>query len=453
MGEDDGWVAPAIKRKRASRDQASTPPDRTRSASIYSYYSSDAGTRGTPASGGDGGAGREGRGGAGSRGGEAGWSPRAQAAATAAHHLPRTDDGFVHLGTAEEEEAWRDAQRDATTARADEADEVVRGCTAAVAAAHARRAKRRQAKAERRRERRDARKQAERDGVAPEGLESGDSDDASQGEEEEEEEEIPLITPGTKRMRAVLGATVTEEDIEQQMEDDDNRLVWHDVPPPEEVRAQAALGPVERDTRAYCFACESGGPSVSAPHVAAMAQMWREGRGYCRAEDLAREVHEYFVKNVCARANRIAVSDGRQAPMVRDWSPACIREHFTSHVDDPDTFLVESIHALGVIQRKLYLEGVFQQNSRPPYDPRVSEKRTRMLLTVIAQRERLYKNDSTKMAMYNGDKVATSSRGGPVFNPRKNLGGVGPSSSGERLMSSMFGGGGGGGGGGRPAGA
>lgn len=365
---------------------------------------------------------------------------RRHAVDTHAYHAPRNEDGFVHLASEGEEAEWRRAQHDKAVRRAEEAEAVVETYQRQIAAFHKRRADKRERRRKRKQEKRNEAQERRR---AAGGVHAADEEVDEEADDDSmsssEDLVAPALTKGTTGLRATVGAVVTEDDVEAQMENDDNSLVWYDVPPPDEVRAQRALGPLSRNARAYCFACESGGPSVSAPQVANMARMWREGRGFMRKEDLAKQLHEYFVTTVCARANRVAASMGTDRPMLQDWTPACIAEHFTTHVDDPDTFLVETIHQLGVVQRRLYMEGLFQQNSRPPFDTRMSEKRLRMYLSAVRQRESLYGKNSTRMAMYNGDKVAVSAAGRPAFNPRRTTGGLGPSSAGSRIMSSMFG--------------
>ena len=366
----------------------------------------------------------------------------------------------LHAPSPEAMARWLEDRGDQVTRRGDAAEAVVAAIghevkLAAVARAHE--------KAHREEERREAMREEGYEGESGSaGGGGGDYDDGPPPETLP-----PRVSRGAAAVREVLGDTVTDEDLERQLEDDVNHLVWYPVPPPEEARAQSVLGAAPRG-RADCFACMAGGASAApaAVAVANITSIWRSQWAYAAPEALALTIERYYEESVRKPANRAASmaslgfagdregGGGRRRGVqtLGKWSAASIYEHFTQHVCDPETYFAQSIRELSTIKRHLYLEGSFMANSRDPTDRRVSEKRLNMLLKCCAQLKQLHAGAAAAgvrphaaggvfLPPFAG--VSRAAGGGkegedPAMNPAMRVGGFGSAASQRSVLQGYF---------------
>jgi hypothetical protein len=231
----------------------------------------------------------------------------------------------------------------------------------------------------------------------------------------------PRITPGTARLRRVIGDVATEDDLDAQLEDDTNVLVWNPVLPADELRTQIALGdaPDERDV---CFGCASGGVTVGGHHMIEMAALFREAYAWTRPEDAANQVWHHYEHVVRAEHNRALTTSQLQREQgvlpLGPWNPASILEHFTKHSVDFATFQAINIRRLSVLADEIYTNGLYFQNSRNLSDRRVKEKGHRLYTSTLKQAMDMYKCVPASMAIFSTTRGSVDARPRPAMNNR-----------------------------------
>ena len=297
----------------------------------------------------------------------------------------------------------------------------------------------------------------------------------------------PTMPKGGRQIKTVLGYTLTEEDIDDQLELDDNCLAFVAGPPAEYVAIQNMLR-VPPGGKGECFACTTGGPSVTAEQMASIARMWEDGTQFTEPGKLAQQVAMYYDQEVRIPANQVIrskavwqredaaaagrsvssgdleipaqrsaagiaavapLTDSNGGPLLRQgdeepalqqeqllppWTAASVYEHFTEHVTDPELFVSDAIHELKTIKKHLFLRGIFNFNVRRPSEVRIKAKHLGMYLSVLDKMFKAYQLDTRALSLYRPGRSAATTRGGPRINPNRPRHSIAGASAGSNML-------------------
>lgn len=244
----------------------------------------------------------------------------------------------------------------------------------------------------------------------------------------EDADKPPTFFPeGVKMFEKLTSTPVTHNDVHKQIDlDAEAGLLWIPTPSPADRAEQRELGGPPND-HAYCFACAAGGPSVGIPQMDALANMWRDNRRYSSKSRLAKNVGEFYETRVRATNNRLVGT--RTEQLLGEWSPASIKEHFTRHDRSPETWLTETLDQLEGMQHFLNTGGCYVMNTQDNSDVRMCKDRVMLYLNIVKTHAALAKLKPQEMIGYSPDRSSATTRGVPVINSRKNMGGMGPPAS------------------------
>lgn len=214
----------------------------------------------------------------------------------------------------------------------------------------------------------------------------------------------PRVSRGAARLATILGDTITETDIQNQMEADaEEGLIWFPVPPQDLVDLQIRLGR-EPDDKRDCFACNVGGDTESDRHLKTMTRMWTSRRGRANMVERALQIFLYYENIVRPTVNRLnANMHAPAANYLKPWAASSIYWHFTYHRNDASTMLEVEIEDQRSELRFLRSKGLFMQNSRNPEDIRMCKSRYDMVLAGRKMLLQLYNSKPQNMVMYVDD--------------------------------------------------